>query len=82
MKLVKDLRSALVEIDLADPNSFFHCLNYNQESGRLASVQMSIRVGSAHQVKRTDHFFTFTNESLHLGLIPDLQYPPSSIIMG
>ncbi|KAL3115954.1 hypothetical protein niasHT_007254 [Heterodera trifolii] len=49
VKLVKDLRSALAEVDLADPDSFFHCLNYNQESGRLASVQMSIRVGSAHQ---------------------------------
>jgi hypothetical protein len=49
VKLVKDLRAALAEIDLNDPDSFFNCLNYNQESGRLASVQMSIRVGSAHQ---------------------------------
>lgn len=50
MKLVKDLRCALAEVDLADPDSFFHCLNFNQESGRLALVQMSIRVGSAYQV--------------------------------
>jgi hypothetical protein len=49
--LVKDLRAASAEIDLNDPNSFFNCLNFNQESGRLASVQMSIRVGTAHQVQ-------------------------------
>nr|CAD2156411.1 unnamed protein product [Meloidogyne enterolobii] len=49
VQLVKDLRTALAEIDFGDDNAFFHCLNYNQESGRLASCQMSIKVGSAYQ---------------------------------
>lgn len=49
VQLVKDLRTALAEIDFSDENAFFHCLNYNQESGRLASVQMSIKVGAAYQ---------------------------------
>lgn len=56
MKLVKDLRTALAEIVvepllIKNPNLFFNCLNYNPESGRLASVQQQIRVGSAYQAE-------------------------------
>lgn len=37
---------------LKSEDTFFTCLNFNQDSSRLASVQGSIRVGSHYQVKQ------------------------------